>query len=89
MHEQQASGKTNVNRSLCGEMEAWLLRRHEGTTRSGGVLHSEERFWAEGRPVLCLWYQGDSHLSQGPTGLPPGAIPGTRRNNPMEKLAVR
>ena len=34
-HEQQAGGKTSVTRSLCGEMEAWLLRRHEGTTRAG------------------------------------------------------
>ena len=29
------------------------------------------------------------HLSQGQSGLPPGAIAGTRRNNPMEKRAVR
>ena len=60
MHEQQASGKTSVTLSLCGEMEAWLLRRHEGTTRQGRVLPSEEGAWAEGRPVLCLWSQGDS-----------------------------
>ena len=33
-HEQQGGGKTSVTRSLCGEMEAWLLRRHEGTTRA-------------------------------------------------------
>ena len=34
-HEQQAGGKTSVTRSLCGAMETWLLRRHEGTTRAG------------------------------------------------------
>ena len=34
-HEMQAGGQTCVTRSLCGEMEAWLLRRHEGTTRAG------------------------------------------------------
>ena len=33
-HEQQAGGKTSVTGSLCGEMEALLLRRHEGTTRA-------------------------------------------------------
>ena len=25
------------------------------------MLHSEEGVWAEGRPVLCLWSQGDSN----------------------------
>ena len=54
-HEQQAGGKTSVTCSLCGEMEAWLLRRHEGTTREGRMFHSEKGVWAEGRPVLCLW----------------------------------
>ena len=34
-HAQQAGGKTSVTRSPCGEMEACLLRRHEGTTRAG------------------------------------------------------
>ena len=34
VEEQQASGKTSVTRSLCGEMEAFLLWRHEGTTRA-------------------------------------------------------
>ena len=40
--EQQAGGKSSVPCSLCREMEAWLLRRHEGTTRAGIVLPSEK-----------------------------------------------
>ena len=40
--------------------EAWLLRRHEGAIGPGNVLQSEEGVWAEGRPVLCLWTQGDN-----------------------------
>ena len=34
-HKQQAGSKTSVTRSLCGEMEAWLLRSHERTTSAG------------------------------------------------------
>ena len=32
-----------------------------GRLGQGRVLHSEEGVWAEGRPVLCLWSQGDSN----------------------------
>ena len=31
-----------------------------GRLGQGRVLHSEEGVWAEGRPVLCLWFQRDS-----------------------------
>ena len=59
-HKQQAGGKTSVTRSLRGEMEAWMLRKHEGTSRAEACAPSEEGVWAEGRPVLCLWSQRDS-----------------------------
>ena len=35
-----AGGNTRVSRSLCGETEAWLLRRQEGMSMAGRVLHS-------------------------------------------------
>ena len=34
-HELQAGCKPSFPRSLSGEKEAWLLRRHEGKTRAG------------------------------------------------------
>ena len=53
----------------CRETEAWLLRRQEGKSRQGRVFHSEERFWAEGIPVLSLCVQGDSRsLANCPCG---------------------
>ena len=55
-----AGVNTSVTRSLCRETEACLLRREEGMSRAGRVLHYEEGVWAENMPVLSLWAQGDS-----------------------------
>ena len=35
-----AGSNTSVTRSQCRDTEAWLLRRQEGMSRAGRVLHS-------------------------------------------------
>ena len=61
----------NVTRSLCGEMEAWMLSRHEGTTRA--EVRAPLRGRSLGRRQACpvpLFPRGQhllGHLSQGQT----------------------
>ena len=94
-HEKQACGKTSVTRSLCREMEAWLLRRHEGATRAGRVACSTLRKESGQKAGLSCASGPKGTASPWPPvpradlDLPPGAIPGTRSNNPTEKRAVR
>ena len=49
-----------VSPSPCAERRSPAAKRHEGTIGQGSVLQSEEGVWAEGRPFLCIWAQGDS-----------------------------